>query len=104
VLSDTTKQPTFLLNKHNKYYYDITSVQSLVSEGSISARALGGATGRTTSFMFVFTPEVYTNNTQFMWGTSSSAKRLSVHLMRNSNGWIVVDHGSNLGGHLLGRE
>jgi hypothetical protein len=51
---------------------------------NISARALGGATGTTTSFMFVFTPEVYTNNTQFMWGTSSSAKRLSVHLFLGS--------------------
>jgi hypothetical protein len=78
VQADTAKQPTFLLDKHNKYYYDITLAQSLVSEGNISARSLGGATGTTTSFMFVFTPEVYINNTQFMWGTESSAKRLSV--------------------------
>jgi hypothetical protein len=48
--------------------------------------------------MFVFTPQVSGNNTQFMWGTSSSSKRLSVHLMRDSSGRMVVDHGSNLGG------
>jgi hypothetical protein len=98
VQADTAKQPTFLLDKHNKYYYDIALEQSLVSEGNISARSLGGATGTTTSFMFVFTPEVYVNNTQFMWGTESSAKRLSVHLMRDSAGKLVIDHGSNLGG------
>jgi hypothetical protein len=32
VQADTAKQPTFLLDKHNKYYYDITLAQSLVSE------------------------------------------------------------------------
>jgi hypothetical protein len=56
VQADVAKQPTFLLNKKNRYYYDVGLEQSLVSEGNISASSLGGATGKTTSFMFVFTP------------------------------------------------
>jgi hypothetical protein len=28
VQADTAKQPTFLLDKHNKYYYDITPVST----------------------------------------------------------------------------
>ena len=98
VQADVAKQPTFLLNKKNRYYYDVGLEQSLVSEGNISAGSLGGTTGKTTSFMFVFTPNIYINNTQFMWGTESSPKRLSVHLMRDSAGRMVIDHGSNIGG------